>query len=132
MAIRLATQTRNAMVNAWGALANGGSVEIRTGAQPASAADAASGTLLATITLAADAYPDAAGGTAAVSGTPLSSEAVAGGTAGWGRVKDSGGGTVFDGTVGTSGADFTITNDAILTGDIVRITGGALTMPAGA
>ena len=51
MAIRLPNASRNAAVDAVLALAAGGSIEIRTGSQPASASDAATGTLLATFTL---------------------------------------------------------------------------------
>lgn len=132
MAIRLATATRNAMVDAWTALTNGGSIEVYSGTQPASAEDAAPGTLLATLTLPADAFADAVSGTASANADPdLETTGTADGTAGWARVKDPVGGTVFDGSVAISGGNFTINNASITIGGAVRLTSGSLTQPAG-
>lgn len=130
MAIRFPAATRNAMVDAWAALANGGSIEIRTGSQPAAASDTATGTLLATSTLPSPAFAAAASGSAALN-TVADVLAVADGTAGWARVKGSGGSTVFDGSVGTSGADFIINSTTIVTGGTVKVLSGSLTQPAG-
>lgn len=102
-----------------------GTVSVYTGSQPATANDAATGTLLATITLNDPAYTAAASGVANLNvGTVPSATAVASGTPGWYRVKDSTGATVRDGSL--SGAS------AVATGDTVQITGGTLTMPASA
>src|SRR5690606_24841331 len=98
------------------------------GSQPATADTAASGTLLATFTLPADAFaaPDTSG--VAALNTVADTTGAADGEAGWARVKGSGGATVFDGSVGTSGADFIIISTTITTGNSVSIT-GSVTQP---
>ena len=48
MATRIPTASRNAAVDAITALAASGSIEVRTGSQPASASDAETGTLHST------------------------------------------------------------------------------------
>lgn len=132
MAVRLATATRNAMVDAWAALANGGTIQVRTGAQPATAETAATGTLLATLAMTTPAFAPAANGSADIDADPdLEATAVADGTAGWARVLNSTGGTVFDGSVGTTAADFLINATEITTGGIVRLLSGSITQPAG-
>lgn len=131
MTVRLATPTRNAMVAARGALWDGGTIEIRTGAQPATPETAASGTLLATFTIPATAFGAPATGVATFDADPdLEATGAADGTAGWARVKDDGGATVEDGSVGTSGTDFIINTTAITTGLPLLLTAGTLTQPA--
>ncbi|MEU4224300.1 hypothetical protein AB0F17_08405 [Nonomuraea sp. NPDC026600] len=131
MAIRIATASRNAAADAIAALASGGSVEIRTGTQPATAQDTATGTLLATVTLATPAYSGAATGVAALASTPRTATGVADGTAGWCRVKGSGGATVFDGSVTTTGGggQLELATTTISTGLTINVTSGNLTMP---
>lgn len=141
MTIRIPTAARNAGIDAVVDRVDAGSgagvVEIRTGSQPASANDAATGTLLVTITLNDPAF--GAGG-ASVAGRadadvdPVpTGTGVADGTAGWARCKDSAGTTCFDGSVSESGGggDFIISTDAISTGLTVRLLSGSLTQPAG-
>ena len=76
MATRLPTAARNAacdaVVDLLDAGAGAGTIKIYTGSQPASANDAASGTLLATITLSDPAFGAASTGVATMAGTPLS------------------------------------------------------------
>lgn len=135
MALKLAAAARtacmNALVDLCDAGAAAGTIEIRSGAQPANADAAATGTLLATFTLADPAF-DAAGTTSvAIDADPdLSTTAVATGTAGWARVKDSDGNTVFDGEVGTSAATFTINSTSITSGQTVLLTSGQINFPA--
>lgn len=131
MATRIPTASRNAAADAIGALANGGTIEVRSGSQPASASDAATGTLLATFTLSGTAFGAPSAGVKTLAGTPLSATAAATGTAGWFRVKGSGGSTVLDGSVGTSGAELNLSTTTITSSDSVQITSGTLTMPAG-
>lgn len=136
MTVRLATASRNAACNAVVDLCDvggAGTVEIRTGSQPASAEDAATGTLLATIPLAATAFGAASTGVATLAGVPLSdTSADADGTAGWARVKSGGGATVMDLSVTATGGggDLTLATVSIVTGTTVRITSGTVTMPA--
>lgn len=132
MAIRLATATRDAMADALAALANGGSIEVRSGTQPASANTAASGTLLATLTLPNPAYTTSDGGVITIDADPdIETTGAAAGAAGWARVLNSTGGTVLDGSVATSGGDFTINSTSITVGGVVKLTAGTLTMPSG-
>lgn len=125
MATRLPTATRNAKADAVGTLMSGGSVEIRTGSQPASANDAASGTLLATVTLGT--APSASAGVVTMP-DPASVNAVATGTAGWFRVKASGGATVWDGAIGAEG---TLSSTSVVSGNPVDLSAVTYTQPSG-
>lgn len=137
MAMRLTTATRNAIVNALTALldagAGAGYVEVRTGTQPASANDAASGTLLATLTLSDPAFGSAAAGTATANAVTDDSSADATGTAGWFRAYDSAGNAVEDGSItGTGGGgDMELNDTAIVSGGVVAISSWSITAPAG-
>lgn len=137
MAIRLPSAAQNALcdtlVDRLDAGAGAGTIEIRTGSQPASANSAATGTLLATITCADPAFGSAAAGVATLAGVPLTTTGVAAGTAGWFRVKDSTGATVFDGSVTATGGggDLTMSTTAVSVGLSLEITAGTVTMPAG-
>lgn len=135
MAARLSTAVRNAAANvivqAIDAGPGPGTLQLRTGAQPASADDPATGTLLATFTLADPAFGAAALGVATLDATPpLSAVAAASGTAGWFRVADSTGATVGDGLAGTSGQQLNLSTTAITAGGTVTITAGTATVPA--
>lgn len=110
--VRLATSARNAaadaVVDLLDAGAGPGTLEIRSGSQPATPQDAASGTLLATVTLADPAAGSATSGTATIT-DPASATGVAAGTAGWARFKDSTGATVMDCDVTATGGGGAIT-----------------------
>lgn len=135
MAIRLPVARRTAAVDAILSVLNaGGSVEIRSGAQPATADDAASGTLLATIALAVPAFGGGVNGVATLGATPaLTGTGVAAGTAGWFRAKTTGGATAMDGSVSVAGGggDVTLATTTVSIGLTVRLTAGTVTMPAG-
>lgn len=97
MAVRRSTGHKNASLNSQfnggaGVSYDSGVLEYRTGAQPASADDAPTGTVLATIALPADAMAAAASGAVAKSGTWQDTAADASGTAGWARLRTSGDG----------------------------------------
>lgn len=137
MATRIPTASRNAAANAIVALldagAGPGTVEVRTGAQPASANDAATGTLLVTFTLADPAFGAAATGVATADTDPdIDATGVAAGTAGWFRGKDSTGATVIDGSVTASGGggDMILSTTTISVGLTVTLTDWTVTMPA--
>jgi hypothetical protein len=137
MATRIATATRNAAGDAVVDLLDGGSgagtLKLYTGTQPASAEDAASGTLLATVTLNDPAFGAFSSGAGSLAGTPLSGTAVAAGTAGWARLADSAGATVMDGSVTATGGggQVELATTTISVGATVQITSGTVTMPAG-
>lgn len=135
MAIEISIPTQNIATDAVvdsidvGAGANG-TLEIRSGAPPATANDVDTGTLIVTINLSATAYGASASGTAALAGTPLSANAVASATAGHFRVKDADGDVVFQGTVGTSATDLILDNASINSGQTVNVSSLNVTMPA--
>lgn len=79
-----------------------GTVQLRTGAKPASTATAASGTLLATLVLADPSGPAASGGTLTLS-DPAAVTGVAAGDVGWARFLDSTGAAILDATVTATG-----------------------------
>lgn len=144
MALAISTALQNHMLNgalngAAGINFDSGVLEIRSGAAPGpNAADG--GTLLASITVPADAFAAASGGSAAKSGTWEDTSADATGTAAHFRIKQSGdtGGATgstderFEGTVsGTGGGgDIELDNTSITSGQTVTITAFSLTMPA--
>lgn len=135
MTFRVAVAGRNAGLDSALDRANAGAgpgtIKIYTGAQPATADTAETGTLLVTFTLADPAFAAASAGVKDLDADPdLSAAAAATGTAGWARCEDSDGNNVFDGSVGTSGTDFIINSTSITTGQTVNLTLGSVTDPA--
>lgn len=131
MAEKINTAARNRQADSVGDDFNSGTLEIYTGSQPASADDAASGTLLVTINLPADAMAASASGVAAKSGT-WSGVAVADGDAGWFRIINSGATRNYDGAVtGTGGGgEIELDDISIVTGQTVLISAFTITQPA--
>lgn len=135
MTLRLSVAARNAGLDAALNLADAGSgpatIEVRTGAQPATADTAATGTVLVTFTCADPAFEVAAAGAKDLDANPdLTAAAGNTGTAGWARCKDSNGNAIFDGSVGTAGTDFIINSTSITAGQTVNLTLGTITDPA--
>jgi hypothetical protein len=119
----------NAALNAITALANGGTVGIYTGAQPATPDVAVtSQTLLVTLALSATAAASASSGSAVLNA--VTSE-VAGnsGTAAWFRVFASGGAAVWDGDVGTSGSDMNFSTTTFTSGVTYGISSWTISCP---
>ena len=107
-------------------------VQIRTGAQPATCATAASGTLLVEFALGSDWAAAASSGVKAFSSTPVAGTAVGAGTAAHYRIVDSPGTTCHEqGTVTATGGggDVTIDNTTVASGQAVNITGWSVTEP---
>lgn len=103
-------------------------LEIRTGTKPATPETAASGTLLASITIAS--WTAASPGAGQVTGSnPSAVTASASGTAAHFRLKTSGGTAVIDGTVGTSGADLNLDTTTFVSGGSVDLGAPVLTIP---
>ena len=110
-----------------------GRLDIYTGAQPANADAAATGTKLATINLSATAFKAAASGGIALNGA-LSGTVLASGTAGWFRFylsTDTAPGSAADADDrrldGTIGSDMAIDNAALVAGGRVQIADGGWT-----
>ena len=113
-----------------------GRLRIYTGAQPADADDAATGTLLVEILLANPAYGAAnTSGTAALLSTPRSAAATAAGTAGWFRVLNRDNAGVYDGSIRATadtdtGQELVLDNTSIAGGQTVNISSLGYTQPA--
>jgi len=126
MTVQFSPAVRNAMGNAIEAtIGTAPTLEIRSGAPPATTATADSGTLLASMTLPSDWYAAYSGGAGALVGTWQDTAANNTGTAGHYRIKDSGGSTCHEqGTVTATGGggDLTLDNVSIATGQQVTIT----------
>src|SRR5687768_3042374 len=125
MATRIPTAARNAatdaIVDRLDAGAGAGKLRIYTGSQPASANDAATGTLLAEFTLADPAFGNSATGTATASAI-ADTTGLAAGDAGWFRALDSNSTTCIDGSVGTSGQDLNLNTLTVSIGVNVSVT----------
>ena len=128
MTIRFNTAMRDAMVTALTNAISGYTLSIYTGSQPTTANDAATGTKLVDIMINGFNTP-ATGSATLDTSTPNTGTAVATGTAGWGRIV-GGAGERIDGTVGTSGTDFTINSTSITNGATVTLTAMTVTQPA--
>ncbi|MDO8706434.1 MAG: hypothetical protein Q7J84_15955 [Sulfuricaulis sp.] len=124
MTIQYSTSVRNAQLDQVEAVAGASAkFHIRTGAQPANCAAAASGTLLAEIALPADYFSAAAAGAKAKLGT-WSVAAVAAGTAAHFRIVDTVGTTChMQGSVTATGGggDATVDNTNIAVGQVVTV-----------
>lgn len=129
MANRWNDGVRNAACDAVATALDSGVLEIRTGTQPAAASDAASGTLLVSIDLPADAFAAASGGTAAKQGT-WSDTAVATGTPGYFRIRNAGDTVRIDGAVGAEMLLTGLTGGDIISGGIVTVGTYSLVVPA--
>ena len=128
MAVRINDAARNGMVDELAGAFAGGTLELRTGAQPASANDTALGDVVVSITLPNPAFSPASEGVAALTGSWSGTAATSHDFAvdGWYRI--TGGGMVKDGDVGT---ELTLDDPNVIEGGTVTVTAATLTMPAG-
>ncbi|MFI5228397.1 MAG: hypothetical protein ACHQWU_04965 [Gemmatimonadales bacterium] len=88
-----------------------GVAEFRTGAQPASADSAATGTIVSTVALAADAFAAASARVCAKNGTLEDTSADNTGTIGWVRFRDAADTYRLDADVTITGGGGTVTVD---------------------
>ncbi len=100
-----------------------GKLRIYDGTQAATA-DTAIGAqvLLAELTFSDPAFGAASNGVATASAITADSSANATGTASWFRVVDSDNNAIWDGTVGTSGADLNLNTTSIVSGAEVAVS----------
>lgn len=131
MATRISVAAQNAAASAIAALLNTGTIEIRTGTQPATPATAATGTLLGTLTLSSTAFGSASSGTVTANAITGDSSADATGTAGWFRAYSSAAAAVIDGSVTATGGggDMTLDSVSIVATGTINMTSWTLTMP---
>ncbi len=135
--LRLGTAARTALANALGdqidAGAGAGTIQLRNGTMPATPATAATGTLLATVTLQDPSTSAASNGQETIL-DPAAVNGAAAGDVTWARFLDSNGVAVFDCDVSTVAAGTgtlqmsTVTVSAGLSVDFGAIT---LTVPQG-
>ena len=131
MAFQFSTAARNAALDAIEtAIGASPTLELRTGAPPASCAAADAGTLLASMALPADFLAAASGGSKVLAGVWQDLAADAAGTVGHFRIKQ-GGTCHVQGTVTATGGggDMTIDNPVLAVGQQVSVT--AFTLTAG-
>lgn len=133
MTVQWSTTVRNALLDQWETtIGVSAIIKIRTGSAPASCATSDSGTALAEFDLAADWSAAASAGTKSLSSVPLSTTALATGTAGHYRIYDAAGTTCHEQgsvTAGGGGGDATIDNTSIVLGQTVQITAFTKTAP---
>lgn len=113
-------------------------LKIYSGSAPTKTTDATTGTLGATLTFSATAFPASTSltsdGLATATANSITSETNAPNsiTAGYFRCFDGGGTTcVGEGNVGTSGADLNLNTTTITAGDTVACTSFKITLPCG-
>jgi hypothetical protein len=114
---------KNTLLDGIDAVFNSGTLTLRSGSAPG-AGNAATGTVLATVTLPADCFSPASGGTKAKSGTWQDASADAAGTAGHFRLVSSDTTQVMEGTVTATGGggDMTLDNIVLAAGQQFTIT----------
>lgn len=134
MAIQLSAAARNAMLDALEtAIGTAPHLKIRTGSPPANVAAAASGTVLADLTLPSDWLAAASSGSKAQSGTWSDASADNAGTAAHFEITASDGTTRhLQGTVTATGGggDITVDNTSFAAGQAFAITGFTISMAA--
>jgi len=125
---QLSDAAANAAVNALCALANGGFLKIYSGSQPATGNAALTGTLLATINLAATAFGAAASGSATLAGTGAATIANTG-TAGYFVIQKSDGTTnLIMGSIGTASCNLNLNSTSLVQNALVAVTGYTYTL----
>jgi hypothetical protein len=111
-------------------LLDNGTIQIRTGAQPATADTAASGTLLGTLTFGATAFGATnSSGVATANAITSDTSADASGTAGHARILTSGAAIHSDATCGQGTGDLSFDNSVIVSGGTIAISALTWTEP---
>lgn len=133
MTIQLSVAVRNAMLDAIETgIGTSAVVKLKSGAPPANAAAADTGTVIATMNLAADWMAAAVSGSKSFSSTPIQdTSADNAGTLGHYRVYASDGTTChMQGTITVTGGggDMTVDTTTVVAGQIVQITSWAINM----
>lgn len=129
MALGMNSTTRNAWNDSITSRAGASALlRIYDGTQPATGGAAT--TLLAELTCNATFAPASSGGVLTLNAITSDPSANATGTATWFRIVQSGGSThVFDGTVGTSGADLNLNSVSIVATGSVAVSSFTITAP---
>lgn len=125
MALQYSTAVRNAKLDAVeSAIGTAPIMRLYSGSAPANPAAAATGTLLAEITMPSDWMAAAASGSKAMSGSWQDLSADATGTPGYFRIWNSAGSTCHvQGSAGTSGTDMILSTGSLTAGQSFSVTG---------
>lgn len=129
MAYRRAVATRNAVADTEGDLLNGGTIQIRTGAQPATPDTAAGGTLLGTLSFSATAFGAPATGVVTANAITSDTSADNSGTAGHARILTSAPAIHSDASCNQGSGDFNFDNNVIVAGGVIAVSALTLTAP---
>ena len=126
---RLGNEAANAAANAACVLCNGGFFDLYDGVQPANADVAVTTQVkLARLTFGTPAFASAVNGVATANAIGSDAAADASGTATWFRAyKSNGTSPVFDGSVGTSGANLNLSSVTVVVGGAISISSFAYT-----
>lgn len=128
--MKTAIVARNAELDALTALMASGKIKIYSGTEPATPETALSGnTLLATLTFGGTAFGGAASGVITANAITSDSSADATGTATFFRATKSDDTVMWQGTVGTSGADLNLATTSIVAGAVISISSLTVTLP---
>jgi hypothetical protein len=129
MAISITAAAANSMAAALAtAIGAAATIEIRSGSKPATPETAASGTLLVTVAVSGS---FTASGGSITAADPAAAAPAASGTAGYFRLKTSGGTAILDGTVTATGGggDMQLGSTTITTGVNVDLGVPTITVP---
>ena len=129
MTVRVDTSVVDGLADTFAGYFDSGVLEIRDGTQPADADTAASGSVLASITLPATAFGASSAGAVAKAGTWQDSSADSSGTTTWFRMRDAGDTYRLDGSCGQGTGDLSFDDASIVAGGVVTITAFTVTMP---
>lgn len=128
MAIQLSVAVRNARLNAITSTVGASPfLNLYSGPAPASCAAAATGTLLAALTLPVTWEAAASGGTEQEANGPWTGTAVAAGTVGYFRLCDAQGNAHIQGTVGQGTGDLSFDNASVTVNQTININTFSLT-----
>lgn len=127
MATRLSNSGRSNACDAVVDTLDSGTIQIRTGAQPTNVDDAASGTLLGTLTFGGTAFGAASNGVATANAITSDTSADASGTAAHARILTSGAAIKADCTCGQGSGDINFDNNVIVAGGTIAISSATWT-----
>jgi hypothetical protein len=130
MAYRRATAVRQSVGDSEAALYNGGTIQIRTTAQPTNVDDAAAGVLLATLGFNATAFGATnSSGVATANAITSDTNVDASGTAAHARLLNSSAVIRGDATCGQGSGDFNFNNNVLVSGGTAAVSSMTLTTP---
>lgn len=135
MALKISTESADAMLGSLSTLLNSGKIRIYSGTEPTTANTALSGnTLLAELTFGNPAFgsPTASGADRIITANAITQDSTADatGTATFFRATNAAGTvTYYQGTVGTSGQQLNLTATNIVADGVVSVSSLSITMP---